>query len=305
MACPNTINSLVTTIKTSGDFTFYKNLSVNVNGSTSKAYYLTIYDSADVTGAIDAQIFYGEENNNDITFSQYLSILVNGSTYYTPVYTGNAGADCCSDLVGDLVSGDATFNGYALVYVNGSDKRFIRLYDMVVESGSTSSSSAIIGSESSASSPSSNSSSSISSASSLSSNSSSSISSASSISSNSSSSISSISSISSESSSTSYGYCDSIVDGTGFASSEFNVQYILTGEYNDRPYWFSGTYYLWWNGGAWCITTVLGDMPPLRYATTDKPCPYGDGCLQYLNDDTPDGYICQEMSNSSSSSRTR
>jgi hypothetical protein len=130
---------LITTIKTNGDFTIYKNLAVNINGSTSQDYHLITYNG-DTTGTIDSQVIYGEENQNSLVFNRYLRLSINGITYGVPVYTGAAGVACCSNLIGALVDCSAYFYGYALVYVNGS-KRFIKLYAIDTSSSSSSTSS--------------------------------------------------------------------------------------------------------------------------------------------------------------------
>jgi len=130
----NTIIKLVgTTITSTGDFTFYKRLSVSLNGiNAHQLYYINIYDS-DTTGLpYDTNNeFHGEENIKDATSYCYFKFMINGTDYYIQVYKGENSIINNSSLNGiKTYTGEFESAGYTLIKINGS-LRFLPIYNKI------------------------------------------------------------------------------------------------------------------------------------------------------------------------------
>jgi len=73
---------------------------------------------------------FGEEFDNSlvVTHNAYQLHVINGLDYYIEVFTGTAGTECCSNLIGTLeTTGTYTSAGFAIILVNGLD-RFVQIY---------------------------------------------------------------------------------------------------------------------------------------------------------------------------------
>jgi len=112
-------------------FTDENYLSENINGVTANDRFVLLY-TGDTTGqSYDAtRVFWGDTAVAGVkTFAGYISLNINGTAYWIRVYSGNASAACCSNLVGTYAtSGTFDFYGYVLVIVNNSDQRWLRIY---------------------------------------------------------------------------------------------------------------------------------------------------------------------------------
>ncbi|MFA6006096.1 MAG: hypothetical protein WC775_06485, partial [Patescibacteria group bacterium] len=76
---------------------------------------------------------------------------------------------------------------------------------------------------------------------------------------------------------TKMGYAASYTLSGATNPSACNASYAETGTHNSKPYYFSGTYYLYWRTGesAWVVYTSLNDGPPSFYFHRADPDPAG------------------------------
>lgn len=130
--CPNNIYSITTTIKSDLTFTIEKYIAVKINSGVGKDNYIELYTSGTGYSYDTGRIFWGDTTNvNPKTSNGFISIVVNGDTYYVKKYSGDNTTDCCSNLIGTSTgSGSFTSAGFALVFVNGVELRWIRLYTL-------------------------------------------------------------------------------------------------------------------------------------------------------------------------------
>jgi hypothetical protein len=141
--CPNDISELTTTVRNDITFTYDRQLALKLNASANKDNYIMLY-SGDTSGQSydNANRFYGDDTNTDeISSNGYISLVINGAIRYIPVYTGTNTTDCCSNLVGEKVSGEGEtfdFVGYALIKVNGGLLRYAPIYNSLNSSSSSS-----------------------------------------------------------------------------------------------------------------------------------------------------------------------
>jgi hypothetical protein len=99
-------------------FTIYGYLNVNINGSTSKTYYIPLYSKGgQQTFTPSNIIFYGDIAFNSVSPYGYLSMLINGSKEYLKIYTGPAGSGVCSNLIGTLDT-DVNYDLLHYAYIN-------------------------------------------------------------------------------------------------------------------------------------------------------------------------------------------
>jgi len=129
--CPNDISELTASIRDDIEFTYDKNLALEVNDSANKDNYIKLY-TGDTGGQTydDVNKFYGDDTNTDeLTSNGFVSITINSSTYYIQLYSGTNTTDCCSNLEGiEESSGTFTSAGLVLIKVNGDLLRWVRIY---------------------------------------------------------------------------------------------------------------------------------------------------------------------------------
>ena len=122
--CPNNIFVLNnTTITAPVSLTTSTLLSLNINGSSNRNYYIQTY-TGDTTGKTydTSRRFYGNEDGSSVTDYSMLSIVIDSTTYYLYTYIGAAQTNCCTNMVGIITSGTFISAGFALIDVNGIPK---------------------------------------------------------------------------------------------------------------------------------------------------------------------------------------
>jgi hypothetical protein len=108
-----------------------------LNDSVNKDNYFITY-SGDTAGVTydDVNKFYGDFSKDPVTSNftsnGFISITINSSTYYVKTYKGDNTTDCCSSVDGTKVddSGSYISAGFAVIKINGSVLRYVKIYTL-------------------------------------------------------------------------------------------------------------------------------------------------------------------------------
>ena len=106
----------------------YKFAAISINGGTRNNY-IELF-SGDTSGqSYDAlRVLWTEFATSTVTSVGYISIIINGSTYYIRTYVGSTASGCCSNIIGVDTTGSFTSLGFALIWINKTDLRYIQIY---------------------------------------------------------------------------------------------------------------------------------------------------------------------------------
>ena len=132
--CPNSIDSLITGISSSGDFITDSFITVNINSTMgNNTNYIMLYDGNLNGLSYDAsRPIYGNiaDVSTNVVSNGFILLPINGTQYYVRRYLGPANSICSSNMKCSTAqdsSGKFIASGFAVVDAAGSLK-FIQVF---------------------------------------------------------------------------------------------------------------------------------------------------------------------------------